>query len=198
MRNRIDYYLSPMSPWTYFGHERLGAIAARYDAEIAVKPVDFGRIFAATGGLPVRQRPPARQAYRMLELARWREYLGLPLNLEPKFFPVNTERASLWIIAAGAQHGSAQAMALTGAFLAGCWSRELDLAQEQTLSGLSRECGLDPASLAAGEAKARADYDAYTDEALGRGVFGAPTYWVGEEFFWGQDRLDFLERALAR
>jgi 2-hydroxychromene-2-carboxylate isomerase len=91
MAKVVDYYFSPMSPWTYLGHARFSALLARYGAQVKVKPADYGKIFAASGGVPVKQRPVQRQAYRMVELRRFRDHTGLPLNLEPKFFPVPTE-----------------------------------------------------------------------------------------------------------
>ena len=87
MMKNIDYYLTPISPWTYLGHERFAQIAQRRGAAVAVKPVDYGVIFPQSGGLPLAKRAPQRQAYRLMELVRWRDFLGVPLNLRPKFFP---------------------------------------------------------------------------------------------------------------
>src|SRR6202158_2259553 len=102
MPNLVDYYFTPVSPYTYLGHERFLEIAARHDATIAVKPVDYGRIFPVSGGLPLKQRAPQRQAYRLIELERWSKRLGKALNVKPKFFPVSPDMAARWIIAAQA------------------------------------------------------------------------------------------------
>ena len=96
----VDYYFSPMSPWTYLGHSRFADIAKRHGATINVKPVDFGKIFPVSGGVPVAKRAPQRQAYRFVELKRWQKFLGVPLVLEPKFFPYETSLAARVIIAA--------------------------------------------------------------------------------------------------
>ena len=72
----IDYYLAPQSPWTYLGHARLVQMAAKHGAQVRLKPVDLGKVFPVSGGLPLAQRAPQRQAYRLLELARWRDALG--------------------------------------------------------------------------------------------------------------------------
>ena len=88
MRQTIEYFFAPQSPWTYLGHQRLQDIAAAAGARIEVRPADYGRIFPASGGLPLTKRAPQRQAYRLVELKRFSEHLNIPLNLQPKFFPV--------------------------------------------------------------------------------------------------------------
>lgn len=199
MPKSVDYYLSPMSPWTHFGHARFREIAKRHGASVAVKPVDYGRVFPVSGGLPLKQRPIQRQAYRIAELKRWREFLGVPINIEPKFFPIPTDLAAKAIIsAAGA--GSEKQLDLAGAILKACWQEDKDISQAATLESLARGVGLDGAALlkAAGEAPAQAEYDRLTQEAIDKQVFGAPTYLVNGELFWGQDRLDFVDRALVK
>jgi 2-hydroxychromene-2-carboxylate isomerase len=194
----VDYYFTPSSPWTYLGHQRFVDIAKRHGAHVNVKPVDLGgRIFPVSGGLPLAKRAPQRQAYRLMELKRWRAFLGMPLNLQPKFFPVAADAAALLIVAADRKE--LNALALAGAVMRAVWAEERDIADPETLKAIAREQGRDAEALAAAAADpaTRASYDAYTAEALERGVFGAPTFAYGDELFWGQDRLDFLDRALA-
>ena len=195
----VDYYFTPVSPFTYLGHDRLVAIANRHGASIAVKPVDIGKVFSVSGGLPLKQRAPQRQAYRLFELKRWRELLAVPLNLQPKFFPVPGDPASKWILAA-LERGTAEGLKLAGAIMRAVWVEERDVSDAATLAVLAAEQGLDSARLGqrAGEADIGARYDALTQEAIERQVFGAPTYIYRDEPFWGQDRLDFLDRALAK
>jgi 2-hydroxychromene-2-carboxylate isomerase len=192
----IDYYFSPMSPWTYLGHARFQEIARRHGAVINPKPVDYGRIFPLSGGLPVAKRPPQRQAYRLIELQRWRDYLHVPLNIHPKYFPYDAKFATLAIIAAG---DADKAMKLAGAFLRGCWADEKNMADEAELAAVIRSAGLNSDALLerAKTPEIAARYQAFTDEAIARQVFGAPTYVYKDELFWGQDRLEFLDRALA-
>jgi 2-hydroxychromene-2-carboxylate isomerase len=199
MDRTIDYYFTPVSPFTYLGHGRFVAMAAKYGASVAVKPVDYGRIFPASGGLPLKQRAPQRQAYRLVELRRWSSRLGMPLNLQPKFFPVSGELASKWILAAE-ERGTAEALKLAGACLQAVWTEERNVADAETLGAIAREQGLDASALAARAASAdiAERYDALTQEAIERQVFGAPTFIYRDEPFWGQDRLDFLDRALAK
>ncbi len=197
MAKTIDYYFTPISPWAYLGHQRFVDIAKRHGVHVNVKPVDYGRVFPASGGLPLAKRPPQRQAYRMMELKRWRAFLGVDLKLQPKFFPTAADPAALLIIAADRKELGA--LALAGALMRAVWVEERDIADPETLKAVAREQGRDPAKLmaAAAEAETKRLYDAYTQEAIDRGVFGAPTYAIDDELFWGQDRLDFVDRALA-
>lgn len=182
----IDYYMTPGSPWTYLGHARLAEIARRHGAEVQVKPVDFGVIFPQSGGLPLPKRAPQRQAYRLMELKRWKEHLGLPIVIQPKHFPVDASRAAHLIAAAP----EAKRMALAGDLLAALWRDDRNLADDNLLQEIGAKHGV-----AAGD---KAKFDAFTQEAVQRGVFGAPSYVYRDEIFWGQDRLDFLDRALGK
>ena len=195
----IDYYFFANSPYTYLGHRRFGEIARAAGATIRVRPVDAGKIFPLSGGLPVAKRPPQRQAYRLVELKRWRDHLGMALNVQPKFFPVASDAAARLIIAAD-ETSPAAAFDITGRILAGVWAQERDIADAATLLALANEASQDGAGLleCSKSEAVQARYDAYTQEAIERQVFGAPTYFYRDEPFWGQDRLDFLQRALAR
>lgn len=194
----IHYYLAPMSPWTYLGHHRLAAMAERHGAKVLVKPVDLGRIFPLSGGLPLGHRAPQRQAYRLVELERWREYVGIPLNIHPKFFPVGGDAASRAIHAAALVGGENAAMKVAFGCLKAVWVEDRNIADAETLAVIVREQGLDPTALAARDAEAAARYAACTDEAIEAKVFGAPTYSFNGVLYWGQDRLEFLDRALQR
>jgi len=196
----VEYFFTPVSPFTYLGHERFLAIAGLHGVSIDVKPVDLGPVFAVSGGVPLKQRAPQRQAYRLVELGRWSKHLGLPLNLQPRHFPVPPALASKLILASLSQQGAVGALKLTGALLRAVWAEERNIAESDTLAAIASEQGFDAASLA--ERAAASDigerYEALTQEAIDRQVFGAPTYIYREEPFWGQDRLDFLDRALAK
>lgn len=197
MAKVVDYYFTPASPWTYLGHQRVEAIAQRRGAELRYKPVDFGKIFPASGGLPLSKRAPQRQAYRLFELERWRRHLGVPLTVKPRFFPVASDLASRLIIAA-AQDGAAPGP-LAFALMRACWAEERDIADPDDLVAVAREQGLNGEYLLSqAHTAAIADrYGALTQEAIERQVFGAPFFIYNEEPFWGQDRLEFLDRALA-
>jgi 2-hydroxychromene-2-carboxylate isomerase len=194
----VDYYFAPHSPWTYLGHQRFVDLVMSHQAAMNLKPVDLGKVFPVSGGLPLAKRAPQRQAYRLVELKRWRDHLGVPLNLEPKFFPVNPELASLVIIAAG-HNKSGVAPSLAYDLMRAVWAEERDIADLETVRNIIKAKGV-PADELIAQAQSpetKATYEALTKEAMDRGVFGAPTYAFKDELFWGQDRLDFLDRALA-
>ena len=196
----VDYYLAPQSPWTYLGHERFTAIAKAAGARVNVLPVDLGgKVFPVSGGLPLAKRAPQRQAYRLAELKRFSAHLGLPLNLQPKFFPVAGDDAARLIIAVGSNEGSDAAMALTGALLRAVWVEERNIADERELAASLEALKLPARRLADSHSQAVQErYDADSQRAIDAGVFGAPSYLIEGELFWGQDRLDFVQRRLAQ
>ena len=197
MTTIVHYYLAPQSPWTYLGHQRLMHMAQQAGAEVRVIPMDLGKVFPVSGGLPLGQRAPQRQAYRFVELERFSKHLQMPLHLRPQFFPVAGDDAARLIIAVGMHHGSAQAAKFAGAVLAAVWVQERNIADTQTLSELLSENQLDSACLELSRnADVQKQYDANTQEAIDVGVFGSPTYVIDGELFWGQDRLEFVSRKL--
>ena len=199
MGRTVDYYFAPQSPWAYLGHQRLAEIVQRTGAAVRVMPIDLGgKVFPISGGLPLGQRAPQRQAYRLVELQRYSQFLNVPLNLKPKYFPVGGDDAARLIIAADLAHGAAAAMAMSGAILAACWAQERNMADDKVLAELLQEQQLPASLLEQSHSQAvQVRYESYTQSAIDAGVFGAPSYVVNGEIFWGQDRLDFVERALA-
>jgi len=195
---QIDYYYAMPSPWAFLGAERFTRLAAGAGASVTYKPCDFARVFSRTGGFMLKDRAPARQAYRLVELDRWSRHLGIRLNRQPKFFPVADELAARFVIAAG-QQGIPMGP-LTLAIMRAVWQEERDISDADTLRALADAEGLAGAALltAAREPTTLEAYERNSDEAVTRGVFGAPTYVYRDELFWGQDRIDFLERALRR
>jgi 2-hydroxychromene-2-carboxylate isomerase len=197
MKN-IVYYMAPQSPWTWLGHDRLIAMARKHGATIDLRPADLNRVFPLSGGLPLAKRAPQRQAYRLVELPRWSRFVGVPLNLHPKYFPVAGDDASKLIIAATETAGAEAGLRTAGALLRAVWVEDRNIADPATLAEIAGECGLDAAALAAASDKAAEIYDRNTQAAIEDQVFGAPWYVVNGEPFWGQDRLDFVDRALAQ
>ncbi len=198
MSTQIDYYFTPQSPWTYLGHERFVQIANQAGATVRLLPADYGKVFPVSGGLPLGQRAPQRQAYRLVELQRFSQALGVPMNIKPRFFPAAGDDAARLIIAADQQHGSASALALAGAVFKAVWAQERNIADAEVLAQLLSECGLPADVLQAARSPAvQQRYEANTQQAIETSVFGAPSYVIDGEIFWGQDRLDFVERRLA-
>ncbi len=197
MRRTVDYYFATQSPWAYLGHERFAALLRETGAGVRVRPMDLGKIFPVSGGLPLQKRAPQRQAYRLVELRRFSEALGVPLNPEPRFFPVAGDPAARLITAVAQHDGEEAAMRLTGAVTTAVWAQERDIASLDVLAALLAENGLSAARLdASQQADVQARYDAQTQAAMDAGVFGAPSYVMDGELFWGQDRLDFVARKL--
>ncbi len=193
----VDYFFAPISPWAYLGHARFVRIAADTASAVRVKPMDLGAIFPVSGGLPLGKRAPQRQAYRLVDLKRFSDALGVPLNLQPRFFPAAGDDAARLIIATDIARGSAAALDLAGRIGAATWAQERDIADSEVLRDLLAEAGLGRELMdLAGQPAAAERYAAYTAEALAIGVFGAPSYVIDGEIFWGQDRLDFVERRL--
>lgn len=196
----VDYYMTPVSPFTYLGHDRLRAICGRHGAEIRLKLIDLGTVFAASGGPALKDRPPQRRAYRILELERWRDYLQMPLVLEPKHFPVPPHAAACAIIAVRQAHGTDAALDVAGDCLRAVWAEEKDISNEATLADILGRRGFDAAALLAraNGPEVAQRHTAETQEAIEHGVFGAPSFIHAGELYRGQDRLDVLDRALAR
>lgn len=197
MSRTITYYLALISPFTYLGHDRLRTMAKAQGAAIDYRPIDIMAVFKETGAVPPVQRHPNVQAYRGAELRRWSARLGLPLTAKPRFFPVPLGLASGLVMAVG--DTGADAGAVAGACLRAVWAEDRDISDAATLAAIATEQGLDAtAMMAAAAAPAMADrLAANTRQALDAGVFGSPTYCLGNEIFWGQDRLNMLEDALA-
>ena len=199
MSDVIDYYVAPTSPFVYLGHEAFCALVRDKRVPVAVKPIDLARVFPVSGGLPLKQRAPQRQAYRLVELKRWSAHRHVPLNPHPKHFPVASDLPALWVLAA-AETSVDDALRLLGAIGRAVWCDERNVSDAATLGAIAASAGL-PAERIEERAAApdtRVHYDTLTQEAIDRGVFGVPTYVVRGEMFWGQDRLDFLGRALAQ
>jgi 2-hydroxychromene-2-carboxylate isomerase len=196
----VDYYMTLTSPWTYLGSAPFAEIARRHNVSVNIKPCTFGPIFDQTGGLPLPKRSPQRKAYRMMELKRWREVRGVPLTLEPKFFPCDDVPATRLVIAAKLLAKDSHRLSLElGRAL---WEREESIADQDAIASAARRAGLDAAELRAGgpsDAELDALREQYTQEAVAAGVFGAPSFVLPSgEIFWGQDRLELLERALKQ
>ncbi|HEV7814138.1 MAG TPA: 2-hydroxychromene-2-carboxylate isomerase [Janthinobacterium sp.] len=200
MSKICQYFFAPQSPWAYLGHARFVALATQHGVQIEVRPFDLGKVFGVSGGLPLAKRAPQRQAYRLVELARWSAFLELPMNVQPKFFPVSPEASAKLIIATRLALGVDVALELAGALMRGLWAEERNVGDEETLVQIANACELDGRMLlkSSETASVQAEYDRNTEDATAANVFGSPWYVYDGEGYWGQDRLDFLERTFAK
>ncbi len=199
MTRSIEYFLALSSPWTYLAGPRFNALVEKHNLTLTYKPYDIMSVFRRNGTKAVGDRPKPVQINRLRELARWREWLSMPLNLHPAFFPVDPTLAGKVLIAAQqAGAGREQAIALADGCLAACWVEERNISDADTLAAIADACGLDGQALVAAAAGAEvADvFTRNTEDAIAHDVFGSPTWLTGSELFWGQDRLDFLSRYL--
>jgi 2-hydroxychromene-2-carboxylate isomerase len=192
----IDYFMITLSPFCYLAGDELEHIAEKHGATIAYKPVNLLQIFAATGGIVPADRHPARQAYRMQELTRVAKAKGLPINLKPAFFPSNPVPSCYSVINAQ-NSGGGDVAGLCQSFLRACWAEEKDVAEDIVLRACLTENGFDPDLVNSGLLSGAVVFERNTEEAIKKGVFGAPTYVVGDQIFWGQDRLSYLDEYLV-
>jgi 2-hydroxychromene-2-carboxylate isomerase len=199
----LSSYYSLSSPWAYFAGPKLQDIVRRHRIRLVLKPFDFQAVVPKTGGVPLRTRPEPRRSYHALELARWREYLEMPLNLVPRHYPAGGlpegwNKPAGWMVIA-AQERREDAFRLSHAILRALWAEERDISSADVRRAIANENGLDGDTLVAAEqsAEVQAIYRRNSEEAELLGVFGSPTFVLDGERFWGQDRLDFVDRALA-
>ena len=193
----IEYFFTLVSPWTFIGDPILRNIADKSGAKIEHVPVNLGRVFDASGGLPLAKRSDQRKTLRMQELIRWRAYRGIDFNLEPKFFPASDKKAAAVVIAA--QQAGHNVGELCYAFMRAVWAEEKNIADTDTIIAIADACGLGGTELLekASAQPINDKWEANTDRAISAGVMGSPFYIVdGEQRFWGQDRLEFVERQL--
>jgi 2-hydroxychromene-2-carboxylate isomerase len=195
MAKTLEFFFDYASPYSYLASEQLAAVVKRTGAELRWRPFLLGAVFKATGNVPPITNP-SKGMYLAKDLEDWTRYLGLPSLRFPDSFPINSLKANrLGLVAA--EHGSIAPFshaAFRASFVEG-----KDVNDPQVLAELARSVGLEPE-----KALARMDNqeikDALrrnTDEAVARGAFGAPTFFVGERMFFGNDRLMFVERALS-
>lgn len=193
----IEYFFTLVSPWTFIGDPILRDIATRSGAKVEHVPVNLGRVFDASGGLPLAKRSDQRKALRMQELKRWRDFRGIQFNLEPAFFPASDKKGAALVIAA--QQAGHEVGELCYAFMRAVWAEEKNIADPDTIIGIANDCGMDGSALLgkASDETISAKWEANTDRAIAAGVMGSPFYIVnGDQCYWGQDRLEFVERQL--
>ncbi len=195
MTKRCEFYFDFGSPATYLAHTQMPGLAQRSGAEIVYKPMLLGGVFKLTGN----QSPvtvPAKGAYlRSHDLPRFIRRYGVSFTL-PKGFPVNTLHLMRGAVAA-VEDGCLEVY--VDAVFRAMWAEARDMADPEVVGGVLGEAGLDAARFAGriGDEAVKQKLKAETEAVVGRGAFGAPTFFVGDQMFFGQDRLDFVEEALA-
>ncbi len=191
---RLEFFFDYASTYSYLAHREVERVAAAHDAELVFRPMVLGFVFKATGN-SMPASVPAKAAYMTHDVRRWARHLGLPFKM-PSVFPVNTIRA-LRVAVAALEEGTFAAY--HHAVMEGYWAEDQDIGDAETLAAVASRAGLDGGRLVARaeEAAMKTGLKANTDDAIARGVFGAPTFFVGDQMFWGNDRLHFVAEALA-
>lgn len=193
---QIDYFLALQSPYVYLAGTRPAEIAARHGATLVYKPVDVVQLFPRTGGKVRAERHPSRNDYSAMDRARQARKLGLKLDAAPMVGAANPAPAAYAVIAAQAAGGGDLA-GLVAAIGRAMWAEGRDISDDDVLRPLLETHGFDPRVADRGMLMAAETYAANLEEAVSRGVFGVPFFLVGQEAFWGQDRLDDLDLHLA-
>ncbi len=193
----IDYFFATISPFTYFAGNRLEQVAEKHGASISYRPLDLFALFDRTGGTRLPDRHPSRLEYRLQELARNASLTGLKLNPKPAFLPVNPAPSAYAVIAAQ-NAGGGDVGALVRSFLGAVWAQDRDIADDDVIRDCLKTSGFDPVLADSGLLSSAETYASNLEEAINRGVFGAPFYITDtDQRFWGHDRLGQLDAHLA-
>ncbi len=190
---RAEFFFDFGSPASYLAYTQMDGLASRTGAEIVWRPMLLGGVFKATGNTSPAM-VPAKGKWMNADLARFAERYRVPFNRNP-FFPVNT---LVMMRGAAAFEGTPQFRPYVDAMFKAMWIDQKNMNDMPTAAGVLKAAGFDPAGFMA-KAESREAKDrlkATTEEAVARGVFGAPTTFIGDHMFFGQDRLDFVEEAL--
>ena len=193
----LEFFFELSSPYSFLAATQAHALAERTGATIVWKPFLLGAIFKAHGAsLPASN--PYKARYMFQDLARWSERYGVTFNF-PSRFPINAVKGHRAALAARLQGGDEALERMALAAYHAYWRDDRDIADPEVLGDISAEIGLDRDALleAMVSQEIKDELRAYTDDALARGVFGAPTFFLGEQMFWGNDRLDFVEQAVT-
>lgn len=193
----IDLFFSTISPYAYLAGNRAEAVAAKHGATITYKPLDIMALFARTGGTPPKDRHFSRVEMRAQELVRQAKLLDMPFNLKPAHWPTNAAPASYAFIAAQ-NAGGGDLGKLMAVILRSVWADEKDIAEDAVVRACLEEAGFDAGLADTGLLEGAETYAANLEEAVKRGVFGAPFYITdGDQRFWGQDRINDLDAHLS-
>jgi 2-hydroxychromene-2-carboxylate isomerase len=197
MARAIDYYFTSISPFSYLGHRAIGEVAVKHGAVLNIKPINLFGLWEDSGAVPPAKRAPMRQRYRLIELQRAADWRGLPITPKPAHFPVDPTLADHTVIAVGVAGGDA------GSYLAGVfkaiWVDDKNISEESVLADLLTAAGQDAAAIlnAAGSDAIAAIRAKNTEDAVAADAVGAPAYVVDGEPFWGQDRVEYVDRMLT-
>lgn len=193
----VEYFFSSISSFAYIGHAAFQDMANRLNLKVTYRPMQLGKVFAASGGLGLADRHPARSRNRLLELQRWRDARGLEMNIQPKFFPTNPALADCVVIAL--QEADKNPASFMTAVMRKVWVEEANIAEETVIADCLAACGEDADQILQ---MAKSDgisalYDANSERGIEKDVIGSPCVLYQGEPFWGQDRFEQVEAAIT-
>lgn len=202
MAKEIDFYYDVSSPWTYLAFTNIQPLAKEEGATIRWKPFLVGGVFNAINPTMYRMREnpvPARDAWIMKDMQDWARLAGVKIVFPPKVFPVNPVKALRGLLWAKTQ-GEGKEVALATALFALYWGEDRDISRDEVIAEAAHRAGLDPARMAQAitEPGVKEQLKANTDAVIARGGFGSPTIFVGDDMFFGNDRLPLVREALRR
>lgn len=193
MSRIVEFYFDCASPYTYLAVTQIEAVARRAGGSVVWKPFLIGKAFEATGNrMPASV--PAKAKYMFKDLQRWARHYGVAFQF-PGVFPINSLLPQRVACAVPAARIGDYALAVMSAY----WAHNQDIQKPEVLQAVLDSLGLDgAAALAATQDEAvKTQLKTHTEEAIARGAFGAPTFFVGKAMFWGNDRLGLIEETLA-
>jgi 2-hydroxychromene-2-carboxylate isomerase len=189
MPKQMEFFFDYGSPFSYLADTQLADLLKRTGAQIIYKPMLLGAVFKATGNAsPVSV--PAKGKYMGSDLAQWAAHYRVPLKMNP-FFPINTIRVMRGAVAA---QSAGCFPAYHSMMFRAMWAEGVNLGDQKIVREMFAGLGMDPDAVEREDVKEK--LRANTDEAVARGAFGAPTFFVGDAMFWGNDRMQFVEAAL--
>jgi 2-hydroxychromene-2-carboxylate isomerase len=191
----IDYYMFTLSPFTYLAGRRLEEIAVRNGATINYKPFNLMQVFEKTGGTPPKDRHISRQIYRAQEIRRIAVHNNMQVTEKPTYWPTNPAPSCYAIIAAQ-QSGGGNIGGLCQSILKSCWLDNKDISDDNVIKDALILNGFDPSLTDSGLLEGAETFSRNTEDAINANVFGSPSYVVNDQVFFGQDRLDYLEKYL--
>jgi 2-hydroxychromene-2-carboxylate isomerase len=200
MARKLDFYFDCSSPWTYLAFHAIQPVAAETGAEIVWKPILVGGVFNAVNQTVYENRAkpnPLKQAYSQKDMQDWARLYGLAIKFPPTIFPVNSVKAMRGAFVALDED---KLVPYAAAAFAAYWGDDRDLSKEDVLADIAKQAGIERQHFFAGiETDAcKARLRANTDELIARGGFGSPAMFVGDEMFFGNDRLPLVRAALER
>jgi len=195
-RREIEFFFDVGSPYSYLASTQIDALGDRVGRPVRWRPFLLGGVFKATGN-DMPARGAAKAQWMLSDLALWAEHYGVPFRMSSRF-PLNTLRTQRALAAAG-REDDARVAPLARAFFHAMWAEDRDVSSDEEIARIASECGLDGEAVVAAcaEQEVKDVLRGWTEEAVSRGAFGAPTMFVDDTMYWGNDRLSLMQDRIG-